>query len=339
MDKQPNSKKGFVKKYWIYIIIVVVLLIFAAIAIDVWFSNGTIEAIKISIFDKNGTISTVNTYKYNYEHPILKVLSIFLYSFAMSILISLFIIKVLQKDDDEERRIEANKKRDELFKNVFKGVFDRLIPNEIFDVIKRDILEAKVIRKNVKWIYDFKIENGELVLYRNVMYEVHNLSSAECTEPFSYVFSSTPYTETRITFLKWHEHNNTSNTEIAYDERHNTINDGVHRLEHNKEAGDFEQVKRDIKIPVGKIININFKSKEIFKNNINFLHETHFTTASSIGWELEVNFPVGYSFGIIPMFVKKIEPIIDDEDRKKYKYDGAILKGQGVEFTLTKIVN
>ena len=86
-----------------------------------------------------------------------------------------------------------------------------------------------------------------------------------------------------------------------------------------------------------KITKINFKSKEIFKNNNNFIHETHFTTACSIGWELEVNYPIGYSFSILPMFNADLTPTVDDKDRKKYSFNGAILKGQGVEFTLTRV--
>jgi hypothetical protein len=338
-ENEIEQKKTFIKKYWVYIIITTIFLVLAAISIDIWFSNGHVQLEQIRILDGNNSEQTVNTYKFVYEHPILKVVSVFLYSFAMSLMIALFILKVIQKDEDEQRKMEDEQRKIELFKNVFKGVFDRLVPSEIFDVIKKDILEADVVRKNVKWLYDFKVEENQIVLYRNVMYEVHNLGSKECTEPFSYVFSSTDYTETKITFLKWHADGDTENTEIAYDERHHQISDGAHKLEHNKEAGDFEQVRRDIKIPIDKVININFKSKEIYKNNVLFLHETHFTTACSIGWELEVNFPVGYSFGVIPMFVKKLTPIIDDNNRKKYKYDGAILKGQGIEFTLTKIVD
>ena len=328
MSRTAKSKT-FIKRYWVLVIFTIITLVLAGLSIDIWFSAGDIQAETVTIFDINGT-HTGNNYEFVYEYPILRALSSFFYTLAMSLGISLFILKVIQKHEDEQRQ-------NELFKNVFKGVFDRLVPSEIFDVIKKDILEAKVVRKNVKWLYDFKIEEDKLVLYRNVMYEAHNLSSAECSEPFSYVFSSTEYTETKIMFLKWHENGDIKNTEIAYDERHTTISDKAHKLQHNKEAGDFEQIKKNITIPVDKTININFKSKEIFKNNINFLHETHFSTACSIGWELEVNFPVGYSFAIIPMFVDKLIPIIDDDDRKKYRYDGAILKGQGIEFTLIKL--
>ncbi|MDM5270777.1 hypothetical protein PGH07_01145 [Sulfurovum sp. zt1-1] len=324
-----KKSKGFVKKYWVYIIIVTMLLIIAAISIDVWYSDGNIIAKQINIFENNST-KIVNTYKYEYEYPFLKVLSIFLYSFAMSLLISLFILKVIQKDDDKIREKKDERRKDELFRNVFSGVFNRLVPNEIFDAIKSDILQAQVIRKNVRWIYDFKVEDGQLVLYRNVMYELHNISKKNAKELFSYIYSATDYTETSILFLKWHKNGDIENTFVAYDiSEHDEST-----LEHLEKSGDYEQVKHDIEVIPDEIINLNFKSKEIFKNNSKFIHEAHFSTACSIGWELEVNYPEGYEFGIIPMFNANLIPIVDDVDRKKYEYSGAILVGQGIEFTL-----
>lgn len=342
-------KNGFIKKYWFYLLILSVVLIFAGISIDVWYSNGNVKPIQISIFNDKGIAEVVNTYKFEYEHSFLKVFSIVLYSFSMSLLISLFILKVIQKDDDKERELKDERRKEAIFKNVFKGVFNRLVPNEIFDVIKSDILEAKVVRKNVQWIYDFKIENEQLVLYRNVMYEIHNISSEPCNEPFSYIYSSTEYTETKILFLKWHEKNDIKSTFIAYDvERDGEQNHrNIEEIESNNSTNnilqlenkdiDFEQVKHDVHVIPGTVIKINFKSKETFKNNSNFVHETHFTTACSIGWELEVNYPIGYSFSILPMFSANLIPTVDDVDRKKYSHEGAILKGQGIEFTITKV--
>lgn len=333
-----DIKSGFIKKYWLYIILTALALILSAISIDVWWSNGNVIPYQTSIFDNSGNIKTVTSYKFEYEYKFLKMLSIFLYSFSMSLLIALFILKVIQKDDDKERELKDERRKEEIFKNVFKGVFDRLVPNEIFDVIKSDILEAKVVRKNVQWIYDFKIEDNNLVLYRNVMYEIHNISSTPCNEPFSYIYSSTDYTETKILFLKWHEKNDIENTYIAYDVERDTVEeDAANILEPQNKDIDFEQIKHDVEIIPGKVTKINFKSKETFKNNSNFIHETHFTTACSIGWELEVNYPIGYSFSIIPMFNANLIPTVEDKDRKKYSFNGAILKGQGIEFTLTKV--
>ena len=332
--KVTVDHKTFIKKYWVYIILSTLFLVLAAISIDVWYSNGNIQAIQTNIFDINGSIQTVNNYKYNYEHPFLKVLSIFLYSFSMSILISLFILKVIQKDEDKQRELKDEARRTELFKNVFKGVFDRLIPSEIFDVIKSDILEANIVRRKVKWTFDFIVDKEEntITLQRNVMYEAHNLTSKACKEPFSYIFSSTDYSSTEIEFLKWHDINDKGTTQIAYIDKDATKSE----LTHIPLGNDIIQVKKDINIPHDKIIFINFKSKEIYKNCINYLHETHFSSACSIGWELQVNFPKEYEFSIIPVFSGNINTIVDDEDRKEYTYSGGILKGQGIEFTLSK---
>lgn len=321
MGKINKNGKSFVEKYWIYIILITIASLVAGMLIEINLMDGSIVSKQITIFDNNES-KIVNNYVFHPNYVFAKPLSSFLYSFAMSLSISLFILLVIQKSDHEKRK-------EELFQNVFQGVFNRLVPNEIFNVIKRDILEANIVRRNVKWIYDFKIEDGALVLYRNVMYEAENLSNRECFEPFSYIFSKTNFSETKILFLKWHPVNKKeSTTEVRYDNDDGIFDPCIVDI-------NFSQIKHNITIPCDQKIMINFKSQETFKN-IEFLHETHFTTACSIGWELEVNYPSDYSFSIISMFTPKLEPIVDDRERKKYSYDGAILKGQGVEFTLSK---
>ena len=110
---ENNIQKSFIKKYWVVIIIFSITLILSAISIDVWYSYGSIQAEQINIFEKGSKTPTiVQTHKFVYEHPILKLFSLFLYSFAMSLLISLFILKVIQKDDDRERELKDEKRKD-----------------------------------------------------------------------------------------------------------------------------------------------------------------------------------------------------------------------------------
>jgi hypothetical protein len=312
-----------------YIVICLIVAVITGILIDTEFSEGNIVTKAVEIFN-NGSKTIVESYTFEYKHPIIKTFPTILYSFSISVVIALVILLVIQKDEEEQRKIRDEMRKDEIFKNVFKGVFNRLIPDEIFEVIKSDILEANIVRKNLKWVFDFEIENNQIILYRTVMYEAHNITTKDCKEIFSYIFSSTEYTSTEIEFLKWHEFNDIDNTKIIYDKNN--------ELEHNHLGlASNTQIKKDIEIPHNKIICINFRSKEIFKNNANFLHETHFSSACSIGWELQVNYPKEYNFSILPVFSGKINTLIDDENRKEYKYSGAILKGQGIEFTLFKL--
>ena len=321
--------KTFIKKYWMYIVICLILSVIMGIVIDIKFSEGNIVTKAVEIFE-NGKKTIVNSYSFEYKYPIIKTFSTILYSFSISIVIALVILLVIQKDEEEQRKLRDEIRKEEIFKNVFKGVFNRLIPDEIFEVIKSDILEASIVRKNLKWVFDFEIEENQIVLYRTVMYEAHNITTKDSIETFSYIFSSTDYTSTEIEFLKWHEFHDIDNTQVVYNR-----ND---ELEHNPLSLSLNtQIKRDIIIPHNKVICINFRSKEIFKNSKNFLHETHFSSACSIGWELQVNYPRGYNFSILPVFSGRINTLIDDDNRKEYRYSGAILKGQGIEFTLFKL--
>ena len=148
MKNENKKNKSFVEKYWIYIILVTLICLASGMYIETNFTDGNIISKQITIFDNNES-KIVNNYVFQSHHTLAKPLSSFLYSFAMSLIISLFILLVIQKSDHEKRK-------EELFQSVFQGVFNRLVPNEIFDVIKRDILEANIVRRNVKWIYDLK---------------------------------------------------------------------------------------------------------------------------------------------------------------------------------------
>lgn len=326
-----KENKTFVQKYWIYIILFIIGLIIAAISIDVWFSNGNIQTRKITIFDSNNNPNIVDTYKFVYDYPGLKVLSMFLYSFSMSILVSLFILKVIQKDEKEQSKLEDKKRKNEIAQNVFKAVFNKLVPQEIFTILQDDIIKANIIRKNVRWVYDFKIEDNNIILKRNVTYEVHNLTNLEQEEPFSYTFSKTPYTSTEIKSLKWHDIEDKENTIVFYDTKESIDNN----LEHDRRENS-DKVYKKIKIPSKKARLINFISLEKHIGCTKFLRDTHFSNACSIGWELHVSYPEGYQFSIMSLFSGDAQVIIDDENKKQYKYSGGILKGQGIEFVLCK---
>jgi len=323
-NRKNNLKKNktFIKSHWFWFGFFIVTLLIFAVTMEVSFAEGSIQAKTITIFDQ-GTAKEVITYEFIYNHPILKKLSSLAYTLSFSIFISLFVLQVLQRDEDEKRKVQ-------IFKSIFRGVFDRLVPSEVFDVIKKDILEANIVRRNVKWMFDFEVLDDKIVLCRNVMYEAHNLTSKTCNETFSYIFAATPFTKTKIEFLKWHEKGDIKTTQVLYD------NEGDTELIHQNVEEHVEQIKKDILVPIDKVININFKSEEEYSSSNVFLHETHFSSACSIGWELQVNFPAGYDFDIIPVFSGSVQLVVEENTRKVYTYDGAILKGQGIDFALTK---
>lgn len=339
-EQQQKTKKTLVDRYWIGIILGIVVSLAIGVSIDVFASDGHIIAQKLAITDGNFTKS-INNYTFKYDFPIAKSISTFLYSLSMSLIIALFILRVIQKEDDEERKREDDERRSELAKNVFKGVFDRLLPPEIYDVIKRDIFQSSVVRRNVQWTLQFKEEDAGLALYKNIIFEIDNLTSKEHIENFYAVTTASKHVKTEIQFLKWHEKGEQENTTVFYDKisEKNPEDKAIAKnvFGHSSVDVNFYKIDKDIPIPCNKTIVVNYKTKDTYVNNFEYIHDTMFTTAcSSINWKMLVLYPDNFTFSVLPMFTKELKSISDDKGRRSYEYDGAILKGQGIEFTLLK---
>jgi hypothetical protein len=341
-ENEKEKKELFIKKHFIKSIFAIVILIILGFIIDLNFTKGDIAYTDVKV-EINGKMTIEKDYSFVYDYPIAKPAANFFYSLAMALAISLFILQVIQRDEDilkENERLEREKElkkeyklREEmLFKNVFKGVFDRLVPEEVFEVIKSDILEAKIVRRNVKWVYDFNPTEDGIVLIRNVMYEAHNTTGTDCIETFSYIFAASEHSTTQIKSLIWHEIDHIDDKSNIYD-----TPEKLTPLKSNDPVYNLDSVKKDIPIAKDKAMLIKFISEEKNNSSINFLHDTHFSSACMIGWELMVNIPEGYEFSILPVFSGKVHKNMSTPTRHRYEYNGAILKGQGIEFTLSKI--
>jgi len=338
MNLTNTERESFVKRYWYQTIAVIIFCIILGGYIQLEFTEGDVVVKKITMI-VDGAPTAVDSYNFVYEYKWAEIVTNFLYSLSMALAISMFILKVIQEDEDkirEERAIKREKKhKKEIAENVFKGVFDRLLPQEIFNVLQDDIIKADVIRKNIRWVYDFEIDskNNAIKLKRNVTYEVHNLTNSDHVEDFSYTFSKTAYTSTEIQSLKWHDKEDKEATSVYYETKEKVEN----HLEHDP-GENMDKVFTTIEIPPNKARLINFVSLEEHTTGIEFVRDTHFNGACAIGWGLHVNFPKGYDFTIMSLFPGEVQTIIDDEGKKVYEYEGGMLKGQGIEFVLCKNV-
>lgn len=331
-----EGRETFIKKHWGLSLGFILICIIFGVYLNLSYTDGNVVTNKITeIVD--GTAVDRISYNFVYKHPWASVIANFLYAFAMAFSIALFILKMIQEDEEklkEKKALEREKRhKKEIARNVFKGVFNRLIPQEIFNVLQDDIIKADVLRRNIRWVYDFTIDedNETIMLKRNVTYEVHNLTNSEHLEEFSYTFSKTAYTSTKIISLKWHDKADKETTEVFYDTAEKVDNHLEHVLKDNT-----DKVYTQIKIPPKKARLVNFVSEEKHMIGINFVRDTHFCSTCAIGWGLHVNFPKNYDFNIMSLFPGEVETVIADDCKKVYEYDGAILKGQGIEFILCK---
>ncbi len=169
------------KNYWC--LLLVIALVISAFFLDIFSSRLMVEIGPQTIIDKDGKVITNLQVIYPLWHQFVNLGKHFLYGLSATIFITVFVVNKLediQKNDKEE---ELKKLHDAINVNVFDSLFKTIIPEEIFKVIKQDIIENKVVRKDAKWIYDFKQENEKIICTQTTRYELHNLSQAEVVDP------------------------------------------------------------------------------------------------------------------------------------------------------------
>jgi len=114
----------------------------------------------------------------------LNIVGNFFYSLAISLFISVFVTYNLQRhrQQDSERQLQEIQKSINI--DVFNSLFKRIVPDEIFSAIKSQIIKAKIIRKNARWIYEF-VECGEnYELNSTFIFSLDNLSGEPVTLPY-----------------------------------------------------------------------------------------------------------------------------------------------------------
>ena len=141
---------------------------------DYFASSINLVSKEIKVIE-SGNIVTKQLLFIPFISKITHLLCIFLYTLSASIFVSVFIINRLEQNRKEEHKKELERLRNSINIDVFDSLFKTLIPEEIFKVIKNGIIDNKIIRKNVQYIFDFKeIESG-IELTETIKYETYNV--------------------------------------------------------------------------------------------------------------------------------------------------------------------
>ena len=327
--------------FYLFEVLIICTLLIGGMFIQKNYSNGTLKHQYIVTDSGTDHSTKTNTYRFEHNHPVLAELPQLLYSASISLFIAFFVIAIIQRRDSDHHQQSLKKMINEIKRGVFKGVFQKLIPKRVFKAAKGHIIDSPIIRERAKWIYAFEVlgDDNAIKLTRTISYRVKNLTDQHVNEEFNYAASETQYSETRVTNFKIKADSAVSINKNAQD----ILTEIQARYSQDTIKNSHPNIAlRDIKmgevlsIAPGKYIDVQFKSEELYKTSSDFMHECQFTMASCLGIEITAQFPKGYEFNVLQVFTDKLDIDIEDEDKKTYHYDGVILKGQGIEFTLSK---
>lgn len=315
------------KKIFWYLLLVV-LVAFLAFALDVFSSRLTVEIGPKSILNQDGKIATSLEVVYPLWHQVVNLLKNFLYGLSAAIFITVFVANRLEQAQRKEKEDELNKLNEAINVSVFDSLFKTIIPEEIFKIIKQDIIENKVVRKDAKWVYNFEEVDGKILCTQTTRYELHNLSQALVSDPVKLELDSLGGEEYKILSAECLDKSGKRLVHYDPDDTDNNQNIDV------KSSGRITSVAYTVNIPAESYVEYKTVFQRSYSGDIT---DAQGTKLPVIGADIIVNFPTGYDFDISPMMSSHPRLITKSPTQKIYKVEGGILPRQGFVFYLKKL--
>ena len=298
-------------KYRKLFTIVSILIILIGVGC-LWFSNQySPELTTLSIVNENnGTIKYIPNYQLNFNGYIINVLGQTFISLGIGILIIFYITELLTIQDRKDFEVRLENFQKKTAEGAILSIFDTLIDESFYSIVRQDVIGLKLIRKNVNWSYIIKEENSKLHLKRVITYELHNLTSSKQTDIIKTSIGSNKHTTTLKHCFS-----------VANEEMEMTKNGN---------DGGFEIFEKEIHIDGNSSININIEIEQCFNNG--YIYECHATLHPLTDLTLHVTKPKNYSFELSQLLSSKLEKTTSTDELIIFKTSGAIYKGQAVEF-------
>lgn len=311
-------------------LLLVVLVAFLAFALDVFSSHLSVEIGPKSILNKDGEIITSLEVNYPLWHQVINLLKNFLYGLSAAIFITVFVANRLEQAQRKEKEDELNKLNEAINVNVFDSLFKTIIPEEIFKIIKQDIIENKVVRKDAKWVYNFEEVGSKIACTQTTRYELHNLSQASVSDPIKLELDSLGGEDYKI--LSAECLGKSGEILVNYDPNNpdNSKNVDV------KANGRITSVAYTVNIPPESHVEYKTVFQRSYSGDIT---DAQATKVPVIGADIIVNYPEGYDFDISPMMSSVPRLITQSSTQKIYKVVGGILPRQGFVFYLKRLTS
>ncbi|HDS1739684.1 hypothetical protein NPS49_09250 [Pseudomonas putida] len=315
------------KKNIAYTLLVLVITLLA-FSLDIWSSSTPFEVINKNILNSSGIVATSQEISYPIHVQIINLAKNFLYGLAAAIFITVFVANRLESTQRAEKEAELKKLNDAVSLNVFDSLFKTIIPEEIFKVIKQDIIENKVIRREAKWIYNFeKCENG-IRCIQTVRYELHNLSQAAVSDPVRLDLDSLGGNAYKLLLAEC------------------TSRDGEHLVHYDPSKvaeknisinndGRKTSVQYTVTIPPNSYVVYKTIYERTYPGEITDFQGTKLPV---IGLDIIATYPEGYEFDFAPVISSTSKLTVESATQKIYRVDGGILPQQGIVYFLTKKV-
>ncbi len=136
-----NKSIEFFKQYYLIVVIICLCLsiFFNFLSNDYELNSKTIDTVK------NGKVFETTYYKIDSKKPIFEILSAVFLNLGISTFIAIFFVNYLDKKEKQEFEDKLMEFQKKTAKDAIESVFNRTIEKEFFDIIKYDLLNAKLL--------------------------------------------------------------------------------------------------------------------------------------------------------------------------------------------------
>jgi len=315
------------KKEKIRFISIAFLIAATALILDIFSSQFSFEVISKSYIGTNEEVIKTLEVSFPLWHQIIGLVKNFLYGLAAAIVITVFVSNEIEKNQREEKEKELKELSNAININVFDSLFKTIIPEEIFKAIKQDVIENKVVRRNAKWVFNFREQGGRVLCNQTTYYQLHNLSQASVDDPVRLDLDALGGDEYKVLLAECL--NTSGETIVLYDisKPHEKKNIEL------KIDGNKLTVEYTVTIPPQSYVEYKTVYERSYPGDAT---DFQGTKVPVIGLEIIANFPEHYEFNISPVMSTPPKLILEQPNQKIYRVDGGILPRQGMVFSISK---
>lgn len=257
-----------------------------------------------------------------------KLFANFCYGLAVTIFATVFVANKLESEQRKKNEKELEKLRDSVNINVFDALFKTLIPQEIFDIVKSEIIENKSIRKKAHWGLVFEVQDNKIKMTATTHYELHNISKHELENPVNIEIKPLSSSTQTVKLAKCIS--SQGNTIVEYNENDKSNNKNI---EIQDLMNGDKKISYTVTVPPNDFITSTFEYYTIYDDKI---YDCQHTRYPIIDLSIHAVFPPGYEFDIYPSLSNELKLITEGPTHKTYKVEGGILPRQGIIYMLNK---
>lgn len=245
----------------------------------------------------------------------------------LSLGIALFLLIVIDKKieesvSEEKQRIAENDRLE--FENrivelqniiqndVFEGTLKRIIPSEIFNLLKSKIFLSDFVRKDIKWIYNVSSRDNKIIVVQTVSLTLQNVKNIDALEEFSIKTTKTDEQEIEI---------------------ESVLIDGK---EIKIEPIDKNHYKYSIDLKKSEEKSFSLSIKNTYFNDS--IRDLQITLYPMVNLEIQVFKEAGLKVSLEGTFSEELEYSTKKDDLIIFKPISAVLPGQGILYTVEKQV-